>query len=171
MNTCHSSFVSRVKRSPLAFRAIVVFAALGLFAGLMPATAQARDFGGRGFIGGRGFVGGRGFIGGLGFGLGVGLGQSLFYPNYYVYQPGVVTYSSPTPVYYYYPQNTVTVYSPAPVASAPTVAAPAPAPVAPAPVSSSASKLSKILYDASGKPIGVLVLNNDGSQEFVPLVQ
>ena len=62
------------------------------------------------------------------------------------------------------PAPTVVVTSPAPAV------APAPAPAAP--VSSSmpmSSKQGKIVYGADGKPMGVIILDADGKQEFVPL--
>jgi hypothetical protein len=31
--------------------------------------------------------------------------------------------------------------------------------------------VSKIVYDANGKPMGILLLNSDGSQAFVPLAK
>jgi hypothetical protein len=31
------------------------------------------------------------------------------------------------------------------------------------------SKTGKIVYDSNGKPIGVIVVDADGKQEFVPL--
>ncbi len=65
-----------------------------------------------------------------------------------------------------------------PATPAPTVmmAAPAntvaPAP-APAPTASSStpmsSKTGKIMYDSNGKPVGVMVTDPDGKQEFVPI--
>ena len=32
-------------------------------------------------------------------------------------------------------------------------------------------QIKEVYYDASGKPMGVLLLNADGSQEFVPLAK
>ncbi|HVY70139.1 MAG TPA: hypothetical protein VHH73_09435 [Verrucomicrobiae bacterium] len=58
--------------------------------------------------------------------------------------------------------------------TAPTVAAesaPPPAPQEPAPTSIPvSSKIGKVVYDSAQKPVGVLILANDGSQEFVPLL-
>lgn len=116
--------------------------------------------------GGRDFLGGRGFLGGVAFGVGVSLGRSLFYspPRYYV-QPNYVVYQNPSPIYYVppsTPQNVTVVATPPPAAP---VTQPTSVPV------STRGRLSKILYDADAKPVGVLVLNNDGSQEFIPLVK
>jgi hypothetical protein len=62
--------------------------------------------------------------------------------------------------------------APAVVMTAPAMSSPAPAP-APAPAVSSStpmsSKTGKIVYDSNGKPIGVIVVDADGKQEFVPL--
>jgi hypothetical protein len=58
------------------------------------------------------------------------------------------------------------VYAPAPAAAAPaTPAAPS------APVTSAVGKTGRIVYDSNSKPVGVIVSNADGSQEFVPLTQ
>lgn len=145
--------------------------ALVVLVGLMPTTAHAQ---GR-FIG-RGFGGG--FGRGLGWGLGFGIGDALVYNAFnrgYYYQPSVVyTTAEPATVYYVQQPAPQTVYvnqTPAPVA---TPAAPAPAitvTAPPAPVASTGNKLSKVVYDSSGKPMGVLVLSSDGSQEFVPLAK
>ncbi len=134
--------------------------ALVLLVGVMPATAHAQ---GR-FIG-------RSFGRGLGWGLGFGIGNALVYSAFdrgYYYNPTVV-YSTPAPVYYVEQPAPQTVYvnsAPAPVAAAVPVAIPTAAPVA-----SNAGALSKIVYDANGKPMGVLLLNADGSQQFVPLAK
>jgi hypothetical protein len=136
------------------------FLALVLFASLTPSTAHAQRFG-------RGF--GRGFGGGLGWGLGFGLGSALVYDSYY-YAPPPVVYTADAPTVYYIPQPAApqtVVVNPAPAP----VAAPA-APVAAAPAASNAGKMmSKIVYDANGKPLGVIILSPDGSQQFVPLAQ
>jgi len=143
--------------------------ALVLMVGVVPATAHAQGrFGGRGFGGGFGH--------GLGWGLGFGIGNALVYNTFdrgYYYAPSVVyTTAEPATVYYVQqpaPQTVVVNSAPAPAAP---VAAPAPVatPTA-APVASNASKMSKVVYDASGKSMGVLLLNADGSQEFVPLAK
>jgi hypothetical protein len=63
-----------------------------------------------------------------------------------------------------------------PTTPAPTVVMAAPATTtapAPAPAVSSAtpmsSKTGKIMYDSNGKPVGVMVTDPDGKQEFVPI--
>ncbi len=69
---------------------------------------------------------------------------------------------------------------PVPATVAPTiVSAPAPAPAPAAPVAAApstgtssipmSSKVGKIVYDSNQKPIGVIILDADGQQEFVPL--
>jgi hypothetical protein len=112
----------------------------------------------------------------LGFGLGL-LG-GLAFNNVYAGYPYVVnTYTVPPPVYYYpqtVPQYVVVNTAPAPsVVYAPAPAAAAPAtPAAPsAPVTSAVGKTGRIVYDSNSKPVGVIVSNADGSQEFVPLTQ
>jgi hypothetical protein len=81
-------------------------------------------------------------------------------------QPAVVmpTVTSPAPA---------VVMAPAPApppapAPAPIAAAPAPAPMAASPAPGS-NKQGKIVYGADGKPVGVIILNADGTQNFVPL--
>jgi hypothetical protein len=74
------------------------------------------------------------------------------------------------PTYYYVPQpapQTVVVYAP------PAPPAPVAAPVAPTPVTitSGTGKSGRILYDSNGKPVGVVVIDAEGKQEFVPLAQ
>jgi len=67
------------------------------------------------------------------------------------------------------PPPTIVVTSPAP---APTPAAPtAPTPAQPSTssVPMSSTKSGKIVYDSNGKPIGVIVTEGNGQQEFVPL--
>ncbi|HTB63881.1 MAG TPA: hypothetical protein VK737_09850 [Opitutales bacterium] len=140
--------------------------ALVLLAGLMPTTAHAQRFGGRGF--------GPSFGRGLGWGLGVGIGSALIYdafggPNY-IYSPPVV-YTSPPVVYYSQPApQTVVVYSPPAPAAAPALVA-APIASAPATITSGTGKSGRILYDSNGKPVGVVVVDAEGKQEFVPLAQ
>jgi len=142
--------------------------AVALIAAAVPATAQAQ---GR-FGGGRSF--GSSVSRGFGWGLGVGIGRALVYntvyssyPNY-IYTPVYSTAASPTFYYVTQPAQPQTVVynttAPAPVASAP---APAAIAAPPAPT----TQASKVLYDANAKPIGVLLLKSDGTQEFVPLAQ
>lgn len=68
----------------------------------------------------------------------------------------------------------VVVPSPATTDSTTVAAAPeTPAPATPSVTSSSvpvSPKVGKVVYDADKNPIGVIVLSNDGSQEFVPLL-
>ncbi len=174
MNLLSYRHFPRTKPRLFSIRASFLLAATVLFAGLAPATAHAQGhgFGGRGFGGGIG----RGFVGGLGFGIGLGISRDLFDP-YVVYAPpsGYVVYSGPT---YYVPPPSpqYVVVAPAPVTPAPTVvyspsAAPTPAaaPVAPAPAAN--GKTGRIVYDSNGKPVGFILQNPDGKQEFVPLTQ
>jgi hypothetical protein len=143
--------------------------ALVLCVGLVPTTAHAQGrFGGRSF--------GSGFGHGFGWGLGFGVGNALIYSSVnrgYYYQPSVVyTTAAPAQVYYVQqpvPQTIVYNTAPAPVVTAPAPIVQTTAPAAP--TVSTSNMLSKIVYDASGKPMGVLLLNNDGSQEFVPLAK
>jgi hypothetical protein len=74
--------------------------------------------------------------------------------------------------------NEVVVLPPPSTSTTATVAS-IPAPAAPAPETpdSTASpaipvspKIGKVVYDADKNPVGVIVLSNDGSQEFVPLL-
>ena len=163
MNTSFSMLGKRRLFSGLSVSALLM--ALVLAVGLMPTTAHAQ---GR-FIG-------RSFGRGLGWGLGFGIGNALVYNAFdrgYYYNPTVVyTTAEPATVYYVQqpaPQTVVVNSAPAPVA---TVAAPAPvAAPTPAPVASNAGALSKIVYDSAGKPMGVILLNADGSQQFVPLAK
>ena len=57
--------------------------------------------------------------------------------------------------------------APAPVA-APATPAPEPAPAANTSIPMS-SKTGKIVYDSNAKPVGVIILDADGKQEFVPI--
>ena len=174
MNTLTFGNFNRARGWFAGFRASVVLAAVVLFAGLAPTTAhaQAHGFGGRGV--GIGF--GRGLVGGLGFGIGLGLTRELFSPySFYDRAPGYVVYS--TPVYYApQPYPPVVVYAPAPAAPAPAIvynppAQPAPTSAPAAPVSIATGKTGRIVYDSNGKPVGIILLNPDGKQEFVPVVQ
>lgn len=163
MNVSNSISIPRLS-SKLIGTALM---ALVLLVGLMPATASAQGrFGGRGF--------GRGIGWGLGWGLGFGLGSAVVYDSLYAYPPVVYTAAPPT-IYYVdqtAPQAVVVSPAPAPVAAAPAPAQTAPAQTAPAaPAASAAGKQSRIVYDANGKPLGVLILSPDGKQEFVPLAQ
>ncbi len=167
MNTSMPSFPG-VRRLLSGISARSAFLALVLLVGVMPATAHAQ----RRFGGGHAF--GPGFGRGLGWGLGVGIGSALVYDSFYsgYYQPPVV-YTAEAPTIYYVPQPApqTIVVNPAPAPAAP-AAAPTAAPAATiAPTTATAAKMSKIVYDANGKPLGVILLNADGSQQFVPLAQ
>jgi hypothetical protein len=160
-----------------------VLAALVLFAGVLPTPVEAQVR--RGFVG-RGFGGPRLGIG-LGLGFGLGLVGGLAYSNVYGVDQNVYVYTPAPPVYYYAPQVTpqyvVVQSAPAVQQTAPVVptpATPAPAvaqtaPVAPSTAAAAAStpivpgKTGRIVYDSNAKPIGVIILNADGTQEFIPL--
>jgi len=91
---------------------------------------------------------------------GVVLNECVVVPP--VQQFVVPTVSSPAP--------TVVMTTPALAPSAVTTPAPAATPAASAASSvPMSSKMGKIVYGADGKPVGVLVLDSDGKQEFVPL--
>ncbi len=88
---------------------------------------------------------------------GVVLGQCIVVPP--VQQVIVPVPTTPAPTM---------VTTPAPAPTVVSTPAPAPAPT----VSSSmamSSKTGKVVYDSNGKPIGVIVVDPEGKQEFVPL--
>jgi hypothetical protein len=139
-----------------------ILAAVVFLAGVLPTPVEAQAH--------RGFGGPR-FGVGLGIGFGLGVLGGLAVGNAYAASPMYV-YSDPPPVYYYQPAPQY-VYVPAPPVPVVVAAPPAPAAPAasPAPVALAAGKTGRIVYDSNGKPVGVIVSNADGSQEFVPLTQ
>ena len=143
-----------------------------LLAGVLPTPLEAqgrRDFG---------HGGGPRFGVGFGWGIGLGLLGGLAVSN--VYGGNQYVYAAPPPVYYYpqvAPQYVVVNPAPTVVYSTPAPSSPAPAPtlaaaLAPvAPTTVVAGKSGRVVYDSNAKPVGVIIVNADGSQEFVPLTQ
>ncbi len=125
----------------------------------------ARD----GFRGGYGpglRVGGNwGWGPGWGWGLGLGFAGGLIYS--YLYPPYWYDYSIWPPYEYSYVPDVSTQYVVVPPA-VPLPSTPAPAVSAPT-TTVTTGTTGRLLYDAQGNPIGVLLVHPDGTQEFVPV--